>query len=1527
MKRFSYLFITIYFFSAAVECVAQVFSLTNINTSNFPIVSSQFVALDEMNNPYNNLSPNDFSIVENNTPVPTSDVTVNCVESTIVPPVDVVLAIDQSNSMTEAAPDGKQRWDWVVEGSTSFVNTLDFANAPSSRIAVVSFGTYSYLRCGFSANKQEINDSIIKTSIGGGTSYRMVLLDRNIGAISLLASRTSGNRRIVVLLTDGQPQDQTPTNEIIDLMLANSIQFYAITLGTNMTADLQQIASQTGGKSFSANTLDDVRGIYNYIALDIQRKQICTLSWKSAYPCTSPELNRKVEVHFGRTDKTFTLSYTLPASALFSVKKNTNTAYFGNPAPGNFSDVEVAFTPETADYLVPDGGVRIEPSNFFQITDYDVGGTNKTPPLTMPKGITRRMNVRFTQSGSMTYRQAVLTLEGAPCPVRIDLKGGLSRVVLIEPDTAKVYSSCEPIEIEWIGTEASSVLNLFYSTDGKKTWMPIATNISGTNKYTWTNPPKKSEIYIMISRNSEFGCFWVRQMGSIGADIVNQIAFNKDTTAVTITGYFSDSLRAGDTTIKSVGLKDLFVAQYNTDGNLLWIQTAGSRSVDSSSCVIIDTSDNIYIAGSLSSGIKIGSMTYTLPDANGQYCFVAKLSPAGQVSSVYVIGSKYINDQFEAHGQRLKFDPVTKTITLYGIYQGTYKDSKNSLPKATTFRPFTATFDTDLLLDVIQTYSGSFPAAALTVSDGNNNTYTSANFSGQVTQCSSTLISAGSTDIYLRKTGLVPGSSDTLSFSVQSRQPQLEFTMAEVNFQTRITGALADSLILSGLCNTDSIPVTIVSASVSSPPDNAFSLGSNLSGLVINPGECIDFALAFNPPKVGMFYGVFSVEVDCPNGKVYSIGLRGAAVCDLHSLSKYDFSPTGIGGQQQSGRIALVTNRNPDPVEVMVSISGDLADIASSLASGSYMLEPDSSLYSVFTFMPQSAGNKSISLSYTFNTGCPATSTVVSGIGVQTDMSLTNAAFGKHRLLTNSKKKIYIENKSPIARSVTDISFEPSAKNAFSFQAPALPWEIKANSKDSIVINFVPTEEIQYINSLLFTVEGRTSPISSILTGEGILPKISLRYECSEPIKRGTIATSKIYISNPSTTADLSVESIELASTEHYHFPAPLPLPATIHAGEETFFDVIFAPQSSGMIENSIIVRSDAAPGPQEQPTVETTLKYSCEATGEDIPSAFDFEGALICSRSILTESIKNNSTTQNLIIDKATISGTDQGNFSLVNTLPIEVPPTESRELSIAFSPEEEKEYSAELTLGSGNSELGKIALDGHGVAMKLFFESDTIYFTPGPTVSVKVYGQYPELHKAPESIAASIEYNPNTLVWRQGSVRNGNIAGIVWAEQGWQPVVITGLGNFPNQYNGLLFTADLSTYLGDSISTFMGARPIYESCHGPITDSSFTKITGVCFSEGRIVELGAVGFGLENLPNPLRKSIKLNYSLPFDMNIEISVYNSIGSKVMQLANVYSEKGVSSVVFPAEELSSGLYLIRMTGVGRAASIQVIIEK
>ena len=100
---------------------SQGFSISEINTDEFPIVKASFIATDQLGNSYNDLTDTNFTVMEENLNVDES-VTVQCIKRDDDPEVSVVLVLDQSLSMK--LPEEDPRWDWVVQGATSFINTL-----------------------------------------------------------------------------------------------------------------------------------------------------------------------------------------------------------------------------------------------------------------------------------------------------------------------------------------------------------------------------------------------------------------------------------------------------------------------------------------------------------------------------------------------------------------------------------------------------------------------------------------------------------------------------------------------------------------------------------------------------------------------------------------------------------------------------------------------------------------------------------------------------------------------------------------------------------------------------------------------------------------------------------------------------------------------------------------------------------------------------------------------------------------------------------------------------------------------------------------------------------------------------------------------------------------------------------------------------------------------------------------------------------------------------------------------------------
>ena len=70
------------------------------------------------------------------------------------------------------------------------------------------------------------------------------------------------------------------------------------------------------------------------------------------------------------------------------------------------------------------------------------------------------------------------------------------------------------------------------------------------------------------------------------------------------------------------------------------------------------------------------------------------------------------------------------------------------------------------------------------------------------------------------------------------------------------------------------------------------------------------------------------------------------------------------------------------------------------------------------------------------------------------------------------------------------------------------------------------------------------------------------------------------------------------------------------------------------------------------------------------------------------------------------------------------------------------------------------------------------------------------------------------------------------------------------------------------------------------------------------------------QNYPNPFNPSTNINFRLSAPGNVEISVFNLFGQKVVTLFNGKKAAGNHSIKFNAIELSSGIYLYRITTNG-----------
>jgi len=66
------------------------------------------------------------------------------------------------------------------------------------------------------------------------------------------------------------------------------------------------------------------------------------------------------------------------------------------------------------------------------------------------------------------------------------------------------------------------------------------------------------------------------------------------------------------------------------------------------------------------------------------------------------------------------------------------------------------------------------------------------------------------------------------------------------------------------------------------------------------------------------------------------------------------------------------------------------------------------------------------------------------------------------------------------------------------------------------------------------------------------------------------------------------------------------------------------------------------------------------------------------------------------------------------------------------------------------------------------------------------------------------------------------------------------------------------------------------------------------------------------QNYPNPFNPTTKINYELPITNDVNLSVYNLLGQKVVTLVNEQKKAGYHQVAWDASGFASGIYYYRI---------------
>lgn len=132
---------------------------------------------------------------------------------------------------------------------------------------------------------------------------------------------------------------------------------------------------------------------------------------------------------------------------------------------------------------------------------------------------------------------------------------------------------------------------------------------------------------IFIAKLDTAGNFiWTIGFGGIDDDWDADIALDSSDN-IYFAGSFQSSLTIGNTTLLSQGQGDFILAKFDASGNLIWTQSAGGTGIDGLTSIAVDKANNLYIGGYFESNFMWGTTTFF---SQGYWDnFVAKLDTAG----------------------------------------------------------------------------------------------------------------------------------------------------------------------------------------------------------------------------------------------------------------------------------------------------------------------------------------------------------------------------------------------------------------------------------------------------------------------------------------------------------------------------------------------------------------------------------------------------------------------------------------------------------------------------------------------------------------------------------------------------------------------------------------------------------------------------------------------------------------------------------------------------------------------------------
>jgi len=200
----------------------------------------------------------------------------------------------------------------------------------------------------------------------------------------------------------------------------------------------------------------------------------------------------------------------------------------------------------------------------------------------------------------------------------------------------------------------------------------------GTTTLNNVNSNGSNDIFI-VKYDSIGNVIWAKSAGGLGDDVPSSLktdAFGN----IVLAGSFEGTVVFGSTILFSTGLSDIFIAKYDSLGNVIWAKSAGSTNIDQVSSIYIDFLGDISAVGWYKGGVIVfgndtlenntsssNNMFVTKYDSNGNALWAKQAASTSKANSVCTdsIGNIYVAGNFNDNSIVFGADTLINIVTGY----------------------------------------------------------------------------------------------------------------------------------------------------------------------------------------------------------------------------------------------------------------------------------------------------------------------------------------------------------------------------------------------------------------------------------------------------------------------------------------------------------------------------------------------------------------------------------------------------------------------------------------------------------------------------------------------------------------------------------------------------------------------------------------------------------------------------------------------------------------------------------------------